>query len=507
MNKNPNNLISRPPVVVVMGHIDHGKTKLLDYIRKTNVIEKEAGGITQHIGAYEIEIEHKPSGRKITFIDTPGHEAFSKMRSRGAKVADIALLVVAADEGVKPQTIEALNHIKESNIPFIVVINKIDKPEAQPTKIKQQLGEQGVFLEGWGGNIANQEISAKTGQGIPELLDLILLVAEVAELKGDPKKLAEGVILESFLNPKRGSTATMLIKDGVLEIGDYLVTEEGVAKIKTLENFKGNLLKNAAFSSPVLITGFKNLVSPGLQVYTEKLRTIADKKYQQLSAKGKSTPGGKISAVAVPNRIFNIILKTDVGGSKEALENILDKLNFPEISLKIVKSEVGDINESDLKLATSTKSSIVGFKVKISPLLEESVQKEKINIILGEIIYDLENKVKEEMTKILPPEIKKIELGQLEVLAVFKQEPSRQIIGGKVIKGKIKKGAKIDVLRKKQKISSGRAAQLQHNKQDIEEVSQGKEAGILFVGSGEFVKILPGDILDIYEEEIIKRQL
>lgn len=516
MDLQQENLIPRPPVVVVMGHIDHGKTKLLDYIRMhggekaapgggepRSVTEREAGGITQHIGAYEIIHQN----RKITFIDTPGHEAFSKMRSRGAKVADIALLLVAADEGVKPQTLEAYEHIKEANIPFIVVINKIDKPEANPEKIKQQLTEKSILLEGWGGNIPNQEVSAKTGKGLPELLDLILLATDVAELKGNPKKLAEGIIIESFLDHQRGQTTTILIKDGVLALSDYLVTEEEVAKIKNMEDFHGEKIISATFSSPVLISGFKKLISPGLPFIAKKLRTDAVKAFEQMLSLKPRRKVGAPTKTSEKTQNFNIVLKTDVGGSKEAMENILSKLNFPEISLKIIKSEVGDINESDIKFAVSTNSALIGFKVFLNPILEELIQKNKIKIISGDVIYDLETKIKEAMSDKLSPEIKKIDLGKLEVLATFQQVPGRQIIGGKVISGKIKKGAKIDVLRQNKKITSGKLSQLQQNKQNTDEVSQGKEAGILLTSQDEFIKINLGDILEVYEEEIIKKKL
>lgn len=502
--KNQLNIAVRPPIVVVMGHVDHGKTTLLDFIRKTKVAEKEAGGITQHVGAYEIEV----NGKKITFIDTPGHEAFSKMRSRGAKVADIAILVVAADEGVKEQTLEALSHIKEAEMPYIVAINKIDKPAADPNKLKGALAEHEVVVESWGGKIPSVEISAKQGTNVDQLLELILLMAEMEELKGDATKPAEGVIIESRLDPRKGHLATLLVKEGTLKIGDFLACGGAVAKIKNMNDFAGRAVAAASFSSPVAVSGFQEVPEVGAgckaaenKKEAEKIAAEQKKEVKIISAAAVS--GEKTAAV------LNIVLKADVSGSLEALagsfEQLAKKVGEFGFALRVAKSGVGEIGESDVKFAESMKSPlIVGFKVKVSPTLQLMAQSAGVRIINSDIIYELLDIVKKEIEDLLPAEIKRVELGQLKILAVFGEEKGKQIVGGRVAEGRIKKGAFVEVSRRGEKIGKGKVVQLQQQKKPAEEAREGTECGILFDGD---IKIAENDVLAAFEEEKIKRKI
>ncbi len=495
---------TRPPIVVVMGHVDHGKTTLLDYIRKTKVAEKEAGGITQHVGAYEVEHQ----GKKITFIDTPGHEAFSKMRSRGAKVADIAILVVAADEGVKEQTLEALSHIKEAEMPYIVAINKIDKPGADTNKLKGALAEHEVVVESWGGKIPSVEISAKLGTNIDQLLELILLMAEMEELKGDAARPAEGVIIESHLDPRKGPLATLLVKEGTLKVGDFLACGGIIAKIKNMNDFTGRAVASASFSSPLAVSGFQEVPDVGADCKAAENKKAAEhiaaeqkKEIKEISA---SVVSGEKAAAAL-----NIVLKADVSGSLEALagsfEQLAKKVGEFGFALRVAKSGVGEIGESDIKFAESMKSPlIVGFKVKVLPALQLMAQNSGIRIINSDIIYELLDIVKKEIEELLPPEIKRVELGQLKILAIFGEEKGKQIVGGRVAEGKIKKGALVEVLRRGEKIGKGKVAQLQQQKKAAEEAREGTECGILFDGD---IKIAENDVLAAFEEEKIKRKI
>ena len=467
------NLIQRPPIVVVMGHIDHGKTKLLDFIRKTKIAEKEAGGITQSIGAYEIIHPSASSGQvqKITFIDTPGHEAFSKMRGRGARVADLAILVVAADEGVKAQTLEALEHIKSAGIPFVVAINKIDKPEADVTRVKNELSQNGIYLEGMGGNISYQEISAKTGQGIKELLDLILLAADLEELKADPNALCQGVIIESKIDPRRGISAVLIIENGTLRIGDEIATSSARGKVKMMEDFLGQPVKQISFSSPVLVVGFENLPQIGEQFSAGKMISVSQS--ENILSPNKVGP---TEALSLKKTIIKLILKADVSGSLEALIEIVKSLENEDIGIEIILAEVGDILENDVKLALSSSALILGFKVKIRKGAESLVRIHEIKIINSEIIYELFQNLKQ-IIKEIPKEgeVK----GILEILAIFGKKNSKQIVGGKMLEGKFNKGAKLEIWRQSLKIGEGKIINLQVKKLDAIEVQAGEECGIL----------------------------
>jgi translation initiation factor IF-2 len=495
----------RPPIVVVLGHIDHGKTTLLDSIRKTKVAEKEAGGITQHIGSYEIEKD----GKKITFIDTPGHEAFSAMRARGAKVADLAVLVIDAGEGVKGQTKEAILYIKKAGLPTVIALNKIDKPEANPEKVKRELAKEDVLVESLGGKIPSIEISAKSGKHIEELLDLILLIAEMEDLRGSLNKPAEGVVIEGYLDAQRGATATLLIRDGTLKAGDIVGTNSTFGKVRTLESFQGKQIEKALPSMPTVVLGWENVPQVG-----EKFKIYSDTKSAQenIEKKAKKREGGQVFMVEPGKKVLNLILKTDVLGSLEAVSELLKSLPQDKILIRILKGEVGEIGEVDIKLASSAKAKILGFRVKINPIAKDLAENGRIRIMSFEVIYELVQSVRQLMEKIIEPEIIRKELGKVKALAIFRTDKNRQIIGGKVIEGEIVKGVSIEILRpnpadKKgegEKVGQGRLINLQRNKKDIERCQKGDECGILYEGSA---KIEEGDILKIYIEERRKGEL
>ena len=496
-------LTERPPVVVIVGHIDHGKTTLLDYIRKTNIAGRESGGITQHTAAYEIEHPSTSSGqvKKITFIDTPGHEAFSSMRKRGANVADIAVLVIAADEGMKQQTNEALDQILESGSTLVVAINKIDKPEANVQRIKQQLAEKGILLEGWGGTVLSQELSAKTGKGVPEFLDLLLLATEMEELRADPKAAASGVILEAHKDAKTGIVATLLITNGTLRHGEYVVSETAMGKIKSMQDAQGDRLDAATFSSPVVITGFEELPAAG-----NAFVAAADKKTALALKKEKPRAGSQQLAASVTQEgkpELGVIIKSDAYGTSEALEKLINGLQFKNAGVRILKSDVGDLNESDVLLAKSSHAVIAAFKIGIPNPVAKLIQFSGVSVLSADVVYNLVDAIKEKMQDLLPPEVTRTDLGKLAVLATFKSDTSRMIVGGKITDGKIKKGAKIDVKRKGLLLFSGKISQLQHNKKDMDEVSSGNECGIMVsqLGNVGDKKIETGDDIVIYEEQ------
>jgi len=486
------NLISRPPVVVVMGHVDSGKTSILDNIRKSHVAEKETGGITQHVGAYEVEF----SGKKITFLDTPGHEAFSQMRSRGAKIADIAILVVDGIEGVKAQTKEVISHIKKAEIPFIVAINKIDKPDADPEKVKRELSKEKILVESFGGKVPSVNVSAKTGKGIPELLELILLLAEMEGLRADISKSTEGVVIESYSDNRRGPTATLILQEGKLNVGDIIGTPSTFAKIKILEDFRGKPLEIAHPSMPVIVIGFEDVPRVG-----EKFNFFPDLETAQKAIAKKLEISHGVIFIEEGKKVLNLILKTDVLGSVEAVSEVLKSLPQEKVILRILEAEVGDINESNIKMAKAAKAKIFGFRVKVSQDIKNLASRERVKIINFEIIYELVEEIRKQMEKILEPEIVREDLGKMKVLVLFFAEKNRQIIGGKVIEGSFKKGVPIEVFRGEEKVGKGRLISLQKNKKDVEKVIKGEECGILYEGDA---KVELGDILVMYQESRIK---
>ncbi len=497
---------TRPPIVVVLGHVDHGKTTLLDTIRKTKVAEKESGGITQHIGAYQSEI----NGRLITFLDTPGHEAFTAIRSRGVKVADVAVLVVAADEGIKPQTKEAIGIIKNENIPVIVAINKIDKEGANVQKVKQELAAEGILTEDWGGKVPAVEISAKQNRNIDDLLEMIILVSDLEDLKEDLSLPAEGVIIESHLDKNRGYVATALVQKGTIKPGDWIVVGTGIGKIKSMDDFTGKILSHGLPSQPVRIIGWSFAPGIGQKFITSNSKDDAEKisvgnkdqapLFQLFKEKG---------AIEENKKTLKIIFKADVASSLEAIEAALGSIASQEVVCQVVGHDIGNISENDAKMAAGSKAQVIGFRVSIDASAKKLSEKENVKLTVFDIIYELIEYVRKEMGDLLDPEIKRTALGRLKVLAIFKQDSRSQIIGGKVVSGKISRGSLADVLRNNNKILSGRITQLQHNKEDVQDVKEGFECGLKFEPMKDQPSwdIKEGDVLDIYSEEKITRSL
>jgi len=496
-----------------LGHVDHGKTKLLDTIRKTKVAEGESGGITQHIGAYQVELttnDQRPTTKIITFLDTPGHEAFTAIRSRGAKVADIAILVVAADESVKPQTKEAIRIIKEEKIPFIVAINKIDKEGANVQKVKQDLATEDVLVEDWGGKVPVIEISAKENRNIDALLDMVLLVAELEELNEDLSSPAKGIIIESSLDKRRGYVATALVQKGVLGMGDFIVVGTVVGKIKSMEDFMGKVIIEAKPSQPVLITGWPTAPDIGKEF------VIAPDKDEATRIAGENVNlaplfsffKGSVETGDENKKFLSLVFKSDVSSSLEAIEASLKAIKSQEVGYRVISYDIGNISEADVKTAIASKCQVIGFRVGIEESAKKLAEKEGIKIVNFEIIYELIEHVRNEMSELLGAEVKKNPLGKLKVLAIFKKDSHMQIIGGRVMSGKVIRGAMGDVTRNGLVVVSGKIGQLQHNKEDMPEVKDGLEAGIRFDAiTKDFPDVKVGDILDIYEEEKIKRSI
>ncbi len=496
------NLQPRPPVVTILGHVDHGKTTLLDTIRKTNVVAGEAGGITQHIRAYQV----KKKGQIITFIDTPGHEAFSAMRERGVSIADIAVLVVAADDGVRPQTKEVIEYLKSKNIPMIAAINKVDKPEANLPKVKQELADNGIVIEEWGGQVMSAEISAKQNIGIDELLEKIILLAEVEDFRADSKRDGLAVILESHLDPQKGPVAIALIKTGTLKVGQDVVAGGSFGRIRKMEDYAGRNIASAGPSTPIMITGLSSAPQTNdiLQVMSGKsVARLKSKELAEKLANGKTKLKQTVEGETGIKK-FNIILKADVQGSIEAVEQILNTIKSDEVAIEYIGAGVGNITESDVKLAESANAKIFGFNVETTPVAKRLAEAGGIEIKNFKIIYELVREVKNQMAGLLPPEIVRTDLGKLKVLAIFKRGKHDMIVGGRVSNGKVVKGTFIEVEREGAIIGKGRLANLQQNKANAEEVKQGNECGITFEGE---VKIQEGDTLIIYSEEKKRRTL
>jgi translation initiation factor IF-2 len=495
-------LKARPPIIVVMGHVDHGKTKLLDAIRNTNVVAGEAGGITQHIGAYQIT--HKD--KVITFIDTPGHEAFTAMRNRGAKIADIAILVVAADDGVKPQTVEAYRIIEAAKIPFVVAINKIDKPEANIDMVKRELSEQlNILPEDWGGKIICLPISAKNNIGINELLDMLLLTAEMEEknIRANPEASASGTIIESHIDRGEGPVATVLIQNGKLTVGDPLVFN-GIfyGKVRALKDYFGKNVMAALPAMPVKIIGLKMapVIGDIMQVGQGekiKIRKITSRSGEPMkkSEEKKETANAKS---------INLIIKSDVLGSGEAIEGSLAKIEREEVKINIINKGLGNITEGDVARAEASKAKILGFNVNVTPLAQELAREKNVGIKSYKIIYELINDIKTEATSLIEPEIERVNLGRMKVLAIFRTERTHQIVGGRVIDGRAETNSLIEVRRDKEILAEGKLAKLQIAKQDVSIVETNQECGINFEGNP---VIKEGDILQFYKLEKIKKQI
>lgn len=488
-------LTSRPPIVVIMGHIDHGKTTLLDYIRSSKVAAGEAGHITQHIGAYEVE----RNGQRITFLDTPGHELFSRMRERGARVADIAVIVVAADEGVKPQTVEVIRAIKEAGIPFLIALNKIDRPEADANRVKGELAEHDVLVEGWGGSVPIAELSAKTGAGVPELLDLILLVSEMEELTASLDEAGSGVVIESHRDRKRGVTATLLIKNGTVRKGDWIQSGGECAAIRIMENSGGNVIDSASFSSPVQVLGFSSPPQVGdvFQVCADKKQAEEEARrvvvFPTVSGNGNESAAGE-GVIVVP-----LIIKADVAGSREALEEEIRKADTEALVVKVLRSDIGDIADDDIKTASGLPGSLIlGFKVKVSSSAGILAERYGIIIHTADIMYELLDWLHEELDRRIPKELPRTEIGALQVLKIFKKEGKSVVFGGKVVRGVIKKGALFEIKHGEEVLGTGTITNVQQNKMDVKEVAAGFECGVAAVFSG---NMITGDVIDIFQED------
>ena len=491
----------KPPVVVIIGHVDHGKTTLLDFIRKTNVVSLESHGITQHIGAYQVE----KKGQLITFLDTPGHEAFKAMRARGGRVADIAILVVAADDGLKPQTLEAIKIIQQEKLPFLVAINKIDKPGVDIERLKQQLAENNLLPEDWGGKIICIPISAKKGDGVDNLLEMILLIKEMEKIKANPNREAMGTIIESHLDSQEGVVATVLIQTGTLKKGDLVIIGPVSGKVRALKNFNNLELNEAKPGTPVKILGFKKNCQVGdiLEVISVKKEFKKKEKEYSLFFEKKRKKllfslGQKKSS---GNKSLNIIFKFDVLGSEEAILESLIKIHKPEIAINIIAQGLGNIAEADIMQAHASQAQIIGFHVQATKTALILAQEKKVLIKIYETIYDLIdeiNKIQEELLKVI--KIEKINLGRFKVLATFKKEKNSIILGGKVLEGKIIKGAKADIIKNEKKIGEGILDELQINKLSTKEINTGFECGIKFITQS---AIEIDDVLDVYEEKMI----
>lgn len=507
---NPEDLKLRSPIVTVMGHVDHGKTTLLDMIRKTRVTESEAGGITQHIGAYQVNIDNK----NITFIDTPGHEAFTAMRARGAKVTDIAILVVAADDGIMPQTVEAINHAQAADVPIIVAINKIDKPNAQPDRVKQELTEHQLVPEEWGGDTICVELSALKGENIDELLEMIILLAEMEEIKANPGRPGEGVVVEAELDKGRGPVATVLIKNGTMEVGDPLLAGSTSGRIRAMVDESGDRIEKAGPSTPVEILGFSEVPSAGdfVQILADekKARNIASDRKEEEHQR-EIHQESKISLEDLYDQIqkgevkeLNVIIKADVQGSIEAIRESLVKLSTDEVTVNVIHTGVGAVNETDVNLASASNAIIIGFNVRPGTNVESLAEKEKVEIRTYRVIYKAIEEIKDAMAGLLDPELKEVTAGRAEVRDTFKV-PDIGIIAGVYIRsGVINRNYKVRLLRDSVVIHEGEISSLKRFEDDVREVKEGYECGVGIEGYND-IKV--GDVFEIYYYKEIKRTL
>ncbi|WP_089611234.1 translation initiation factor IF-2 [Dehalobacterium formicoaceticum] len=503
-------LVERAPVVTVMGHVDHGKTSLLDAIRKAKVTATEAGGITQHIGAYQVEINNK----KITFLDTPGHEAFTAMRARGAQVTDVSIIVVAADDGVMPQTIEAINHSKAAKVPIIVAINKIDKPDANPDRVKQELTEHGLVSEEWGGDTVMVPVSAKTHEGIDHLLEMILLVAEVAELKANPDREARGTVIEAELDKGRGPVATVLVQKGTMTIGENIVAGTTFGKVRAMIDDKGRRVKSAGPSTPVVVLGFSDVPPVGEQfvgIKEEKDARYIAEKYQLKKREEELNKSSRVSLDDLFNQIskgvvkdLNLIIKADVQGSIEALAQSLNNLSTDEVRVNIVHSGVGTITETDVMLATTANAVIIGFNVRPDMNIRRIADQEKVDIKLYRVIYEAIDDVKAAMSGLLDPTFKEVIIGHAEVRQVFKVPKVGMVAGCKVLDGKITRQSEVRIIRDGIVVHEGHVESLRRVKDDVKEVLSGFECGI---GIENFHDIKEGDVIESFVMEETKREL
>jgi translation initiation factor IF-2 len=496
-------LLPRPPVITIMGHVDHGKTKLLDAIRKSNVVDTEAGGITQHIGAYQVDF----NGQKITFLDTPGHEAFTAMRARGAQVTDITVLVVAADDGVMPQTLEAIDHARAAGVPIVVAINKIDKPGANPDRVKQQLAEVGLVVEDWGGDTVSVPVSAKEKKGISDLLENLMIVAELEELKADPNKPAEGTVIEAEMDRTRGALFTVLVSSGTLKEGDIIVVGDNWGRVKAMFNDAGKRVKRATPSTPVEVLGLSNVPQVG-----DVMNVVGNEKAATSQIEKRHQEMGEEAAVARTVSLSNvfdqiskgkvkelgIILKTDVQGSIEPIKTSLEKLSSDEIKVRVVHSSTGNVNESDIMLAVASKLVIIGFNTGAEPGAKSSAEREGVSLRFYNIIYNMVDDVTKALKGMLTPVFVEVIDGHGEVRAVFTAGKTEKVAGVYITEGKVTRNSSIRVLRGKQKIHQGTISSLRRFKDDVKEVATGFECGIGVEGYNDFQV---GDILEFFRNE------
>lgn len=501
---------TRPPVVTILGHVDHGKTSLLDYIRRTQVAEREFGGITQHIGAYQVEANNK----LITFLDTPGHEAFTAMRARGAQVTDIAILVVAADDGIMPQTIEAINHAKNAKVPIIVAVNKIDKPDANPQRVKTQLVEHELIPEEFGGDTIVVEVSAKTGEGVDHLLEMILLVAEIAELQADPNGTVEGTVIESKLETGRGPVATVLVQQGTLRVSDNVVVGNTYGRIRAMHDYQGQRVERAGPSTPVEIIGLNDVPIAGDHVEVVPDNATARKIAQERVDAQREQRFGQQSRRRVrledlyrqmqegETKELNIILKADTWGSVEAIRDSLEKMEKPEgTEMKIVHAGVGNITESDIQLAVAAEAIVLGFNVKIESNAQQTAKAERIDTRTYKIIYELLDNVQKALKGMLEPEYKEVQLGTAEIRAVFKLSRGIIVAGCYVLDGKIVRNRPARVRRDGEVVYEGKIDSIKHLKEDVREIAAGYECGITLENFNEY-KV--ADKIECYEVQEIE---
>lgn len=496
------NLKPRPPIVAIMGHVDHGKTTLLDTIRKTKVAEGESGGITQHTGAYQV----KKNGKLITFLDTPGHEAFSEMRARGANVTDIIVLVVAADDGVRPQTLEVINRAKFTNTPMIVAINKVDKPDANVIRVKQELAGQGVLTEEWGGKTIAVEISAKQNLGIDNLLEMITLTAEVENFRANPSGRTVGTIIESKITQGKGATATVIVQNGTLKTGDIFAAGSAFGRIRSLEDETGRKLKEALPSTPVQISGLSEIPQAGDILQTTE--TLDQAKQIAITVQRKNQ-SHKISSKQgivgdLKNKTLNLILKTDVAGSLEAIKQSIAKLKNDEVKIDIISEAVGEINESDVLLAANSRAIIIGFRTKVNSKALNLSKQKKVIIDSYDVIYELIEDITSAVIKMFTPELEKISNGKSKILAIFRTEKGEMIVGGRVEEGEIKKKSQVAIWRGEVELGRGEILELQQSKVAAKNINAGEEFGIKLKTP---VKIEVGDVLESFEEKIKQKTL
>jgi translation initiation factor IF-2 len=502
-SEDPESLKERPPVVTIMGHVDHGKTSLIDYIRKTAVAAKEAGGITQHIGAYSVTVNNKP----ITFLDTPGHAAFTAMRARGANVTDIVIIVCAADDGVMPQTVEAINHAKAANVPIIVAVNKIDKPEANVDRVKQQLTEKGLQPEDWGGDTMYCPVSALKGTGVKELLEGILLVAEVADLKANPDARASGTIIEAKQEKGRGAVATVLIQKGTLRVGDIFVCGAQFGRVRSMDDHAGKRIAQAGPSTPVEITGLEGVPGAGDDFFVvesdAKARQVASNRAEKKAAEDRALATGPISLEEFAKRAnnitlaeLNVIVKADVDGSVEAVKSSIEKLSTEKVKVRVLHAAVGGVTESDIQLAIASQALIVAFGVRAEPRAAAEAERASIEIRFYRIIYELLDDIRNAMAGLLPPDKKEVALGRVEVRDTFNVPKAGTVAGCYVLDGMVKRGAFVRLVRDSRVIHEGKMSSLRRFKDDVKEVNSGYECGI---GLESYNDVKPGDVFEVFE--------